>query len=522
MIRRLLSKKHIVVFMFLSVGVFLRFYNRTSAMYYMNDQAQLLLIGHKIANDGLRPLAGPPISLAFSAIPPVNYYFIAALQYFGSDPLSVAFWYIVFNIASCLLLSFLAWRRYGAGVGMWTLGLTMISMTLVENGRSIWEPHPTFWLVVVYLALTDIAFARRQPVVYILALVSYVLSIAAYPTPLLLAPYVLYRTICHMRGYGGFVSRYRFILAPFFLGVVSMLVFAPWFVSSWHLIPDTADSAVSLVSQAIPVVRMAQWAYGYASTAVHDLFRIWVILPGWMIGVFWVKVLVALFVILIVRTYKIHELREGARAFVSEGYVLVALGYAAPAIAGMPMMPHRLFAVYPFLFLSFARWVHAWTHDATVVRRAVAYTVVGVFIVGNIASWLQTTVISPRNDYPRIMRAVRYITEDMAAQNIPVGEIGVHYYRFDDQFDFFAATLYYPLHAQADFPVALEEWGNRIARDQPENHAVVYLACDGFTQDELVPGCIQQFVNRWSAYVPAARYTVNPTMEVAVFVRGEP
>lgn len=124
---------------------------------------------------------------------------------------------------------------------------------------------------------------------------------------------------------------------------------------------------------------------------------------------------------------------------------------------------------------------------------------IAIYAAGNVASWLQTTVLTPRNDYPGTMSAVSFIMGDAETRGLVMEDVGVHYYRPDDQYDFFAATLYYPMHRLYGLHIALTEQGNRLARGQDETHPVVYLYCDGYGKEEFERGCITPFITQVAA-----------------------
>ena len=497
-----------VVIAVVIVGLFLRLYNRHAAMYYMNDQGHLLLVAHEINNSGHVPLAGPRITIAGVSIPPINYYLVSLFERLGSDPLMVSLGYISMGTLGSVALWRYGMLVFGASAGFWTLFVLMLSSSAVEQSRSIWEPHPMIPLIAFYLLLTELGFLQKNPWLMGAGILSYVLSATFYPAPILLLPYVIARTAGQLH-----MSKMASIAL---VGGMAAAVFVPWIMATNPL--TFYSQAGETSSFAIASVRgITEALYANVSTLIHDTFGLSVALPQSWVGALWLKAMVFCFVALSIVSVTKQEISKTLKFLTSHHYHWLVLGFLVPALIGMKLMPHRLLPFYPFFFLTFGQWISVWISGNHRFSQAIILLAVGLFIVGNMKSWYVTTIKTPRNDYTRTTHAVETIVQDMAMRRIPVESIGVHYFRPDDQYDFFGAHLYYLLRLRINYPVSFPPLGNELLRGKTEEHAVAYLVCDGFL--DASSGCIQPFATRWPYYTLAEKYRITEMESVYVFER---
>lgn len=89
---------------------------------------------------------------------------------FRQDPVAISSGYVFMSMLVGILLFAYARMLFGVRTGAWTLGLYMLSASMTENGRSIWQAHPTILFVSAYLAVTEYAFRRRMRIIYSRAL----------------------------------------------------------------------------------------------------------------------------------------------------------------------------------------------------------------------------------------------------------------------------------------------------------------------------------------------------------------
>lgn len=500
------------------LGVILRLYHRDQAMYFMNDQGLVMLVSHEIRTALHMPLAGPRISIDAN-IPPLTYYLVTLFSYFRSDPLVVSTVYIVLNIIACMMLSLYSSLIFDVATGLWTLGISMVSMNMIESSRSIWEPHSTFWFVAFYLYSTEIGYRKKNIWIYLIGIVAYCIGIALYPTPALLMPYVIVRMGMQMRSFDIRIVRYPYRYALGSVVGILLSVLLPWGVYSGSLgslfIPH-AISSLSVVSFA----RMTHVLYTYISNMFHDVFRIWIVLPSWLVGSVWMKILALLGLICISVTLGKQRLIGMFRYMIRNKYIWIVIGFILPSFVGMRMAPHRLLPFVPFVYVLFAYWLRQSFRRSSIFSRIVAVCILGIFIVGNVVSWYTTTISDPRNEYPRAQHAARLVMNDMSSRNISAYDIGIHYFRPDDQADYFGSFIWYLLHVSVRYPISFLPLGNSIVRNDEEKHTVVYLLCDGFTAESEIPGCIKPFTSKWPAYSPVQSYRVSSAETLIVFIHS--
>lgn len=506
------------VLILLGLGLFLRLFNRDQAMYYKNDQGLLLLTSYDVVFYHHVPLVGPPISFGTAVIPPFMYYLVGSFMAFGRDPLAVALGYIMLNSAGALLLSYYAWLLFDAATALWTLGLVMLSSSMVENGRSIWQAHPTFSFVVFYLCITELAFRKKNIWLYCLGVVLYVVSTAMYPTPLLLLPYVVVRTAWHFRSFRG-TFRQSIKASILLVGGVLAAIFVPWIVSDIRLWQSITASIAGKLSP-VSLVEMVKVTYINASTILHDLFSLGAILPRWMVGAPWLKLAVASVILLILLTLKKATLRTYLRMLFHLKYQWLLVGFLVPVAIGMKMPAHRLLPFYPFVFLLLAWWVRNWIADRRNLRTFVAAGVLTVFLVGNALSWRATTITHPKREYDQAVQIAQTIVSDVAQRHLTGSDIGVHYVTPLDGNDYYASPVYYLLRLAINYPVAYTPLGNELDRGKIEDHIYVYLVCAGFGKDEEKESCISPFLARWKGYALMQKYTVSAKETIVVLQRS--
>jgi len=507
----------------LALGVFLRTYNRADAMYYMNDQGLLLLTADQAVFHRIVPRVGPPISVPGAFIPPFMYYLVGLFMRIGSDPLAVACGYIVLNMAASVLLFMWASMVVNVQVGVTTLALVMLSASLVENGRSIWQAHPTYFFVALYLTVTEVAVRRKNLSIYGAGLFVYTLSCGFYPTPLLLLPFVLAQTVVHVRAFGGALRRRGVSASVLLVGGLLFSVFLPWVTHERSVVEGLAGSLVGLIQSAtFSFSGIVTMFYVYASIIVHDLFQLQMIIPLGLVGSVWVKCVVGLGLLFAASSVRKSQSSRFIREFFRSPYVWLLLGVGIPASVGLRMPAYRFSPLYPFIFVALAWLITSWGTNRRWIRRVMVGILCAVFLYGNMRSWWQTTIAHPRMDYPFARRMAEYISRDVVSRQIPVSDIGVHYVTPLDSYDYYASPVYYLLHQSIGYPLVYTPLGNELQRGILETHAVFYLVCDGFRENEVAILCVQPILTRWPKYIQITQRKIFPASSIVVFEKNTP
>ena len=516
MMRSKLSMPLVIGVLLVLVGLFLRLYNRDQAMYYMDDQGDLLLTAHKIIYSHHTPLAGPIITFEGGSIHPLLYYFVAALEVVSADPRGISSEYIILSVLSGLLVGYYAFLRFDVWTGIWTLFFVMTSASMIEHGRSIWNPFPTMIAVCAYLAVTEVAFRKKNLWVYCFGVLLYVFAIAFYPTPALLALFVLMRSFSHLRSFGGLARRYGALLSFLLLGGMFTAVFGPWVMQSVSL---QQTNTLSIIRQA---THLATWyqattlAFVFATTVVQDVVRIWTVTPGGEAGRV-LRVLIGAIVVVTSIMGSQKTFVSSFKGFFRSGYHWAFLGFVLPALFGMQMPAYRFLPLYPIIFVLCARWVHLWIIQHNNPRRGIIFFALFIFVVGNAASWWTTTITHPRREYEAAQVLMSTIQKDMVYRKTQTRDIGVHLFRPEDQYDFFAEPLYYLLHVSINYPVKFVLLGNEPDRRVRENHPLVYLVCDKFDEAKVLSECVGPYQLRWKNYVIREVRALSKTTNVVVF-----
>lgn len=518
--RRTSALLFILTILLVVSGLFLRLYHREQAMYYMNDQGLLLLTTYDVLFSHHMPRVGPPISLAGVSIPPLMYAIVALFELVGSSPLVVASGYIVLNMAAGAALAYYAYLVWDRWTALITLGLVMVSASMVENGRSIWQAHPTFFFVAAYLLLTEFAYRKKNIWLYGIGLLTYVFAAASYPTPLLLIFFVFARTAVHFRSFGGTLQRQSRWSAGFLIAGLGVAVVVPWAVHDVSIQQSTVTGILNLLTSLVPPLGMAQAMYSYANNAVHDLFQLWILLPTGIVGSFWVKLAAGGLIGFMLSTFGTKAVVSGFRTLIHSRYHWLFVGLIIPAAYGVKLPAYRLLPFYPFIFVLFAWWIRSWISSPVGLRRFTVYFVILLYVVGNGLSWRYTTMTRPRKQYEAVMRVANTISSDVVIRHLPVSQIGVHYFTPLDAYDYYASPVYYLLHRSIHYPVSYTPLGNELRRGEPEIREFVYLVCDGFEATDNLSGCIRPYLARWNDYIALRTYRVSAATEIVVFRRS--
>lgn len=510
-------KNVILVITLLVLGVVLRVYNHELAMYFFDDQGGLLLIAHLINFHNLRPLAGPIISVPGWSIPPLNYYLVAFFEHISTDPVVVSLGFIGMNMVGSVVLYLYALRRFGIRTSLWTLALLMTSASMVEIGRSLWEPHPTFFFVALYLLCTEVAEQKRNTVLYGGGVIMYVFACALYPTPLLLVLFVFARAVrffsfIYGHSYKNYILTFCIFLSAF------GIVFGSWIARITHILPGLFGQALSVPKASF--ITVGTEIVSYINMVVYDVFQVWFLLPKWIVGRSWIY---SVFVLAVISSVIVATSRKqfvvAWRYMVQQQYYWLLLGFVAPAISGFPMYAYRFIPFYPFIFLYFGRWIERWTADKRPMQLLVIWSVLTVFVVGNASSWYFTTINYPRRQFPAVQQMTKVILADISKRGLTSQDVGVHYFTPRDVYDYFASPLYYELHRAIEFPIAINALGNELDRSAREDHDVVYLVCDGFLNKDIQTRCVGSFLQRWYYYSYVNRERISSKTYVIIFKR---
>lgn len=491
-----ISKQHCVILVLLvALGIFFRTFHSSRAMYFLNDQGLLLLTTIDVLTKGIVPHVGPQISIPGAYLPPNMYFLVALFMAAGKDPAIISLAYVAINILAGVMLAGVGWLLFDASVGLWTAFYVMTSASMIENGRSIWQAHPTFFFVTAYLFITELAIRNKSTPLYCLGVFVYIFSITMYPTPLIILPLVMARTVKQtgqLLGQKSMRATPSLLVAGF---CVALLL--PW-VMAEILVGQSTWTGASRVFAGASFMHVPQHIYIMGSTLAHDIFQIWTVVPAWLIGGVWMKYAAAALLILGALFVSKKQWRYMKKIALDGQYAWIIVGLLLLSLTGVKTPAYRLLPLYPFIFVLLAAWTRAWLANASLARRSTVGMVLTVFIVGNVSTWYRSTIMLPRDDLPKARHIARVITKDASTRREIA--IGVHYYTPIDTNDYFAPPLYYLLRLSMGYKTRLTNLGNDIDRSVYNQPKLVYLVCDGFQQTFITSQCIEPFLFRSGGY----------------------
>lgn len=130
----------------IAVCIFLRLYQLPALTDWSGDSGGDLLIARNILFFGHRPLVGPFLTVDNIFLPPLYFYILAGVLWIVGSPLGIVGFFFVMNMILGVTLGLLAGSMIDAGAGVIVFTLFAISATLVEHGRSFYQPYMMYLL----------------------------------------------------------------------------------------------------------------------------------------------------------------------------------------------------------------------------------------------------------------------------------------------------------------------------------------------------------------------------------------
>jgi hypothetical protein len=154
------SKKrlsYIIIIIILFTSAFLRLYRIYESTEFLGDQGREGIVIYNWIKNGIFPLLGPPVSTG-QYLGPFFYYLIAPSFIISSfNPLGPAIFMVLLDIATVLLILYLADMLYGFRIGLATAAIYATSPLLIQQSRTLWNPTPIpFFITILLIGLYKI------------------------------------------------------------------------------------------------------------------------------------------------------------------------------------------------------------------------------------------------------------------------------------------------------------------------------------------------------------------------------
>lgn len=145
-------RRHFLIILVLSLALFLRLYNLSSTVTFLEDEGRDLLIMHRMIDTGVPVLLGPQTSTGNMYLGPLYYYLVTpALYLAGMNPLGPVVLIALTGVLTVWLLYRFASKWFGQFVGYSAAIMYAISPLPVSFTRNSWNPNlaPVFSLLLL-------------------------------------------------------------------------------------------------------------------------------------------------------------------------------------------------------------------------------------------------------------------------------------------------------------------------------------------------------------------------------------
>lgn len=182
-----------LLFLFLALGSFLRFYRLRTLMIYLGDEGRDMMIVKDILDGVNFPLIGPPTSVGKLFLGPIYYYFIAPFVWlFRMDPVGPAVFVALLSVLTIPLIYLTGKNFFNNKTGLFAVSLYTTSPLIVEFSRSSWNPNPMpFFTLLLMLGLFYWQKTKKAKFLY-LAVVSFGIMLQLHYMPILMTPFLFF------------------------------------------------------------------------------------------------------------------------------------------------------------------------------------------------------------------------------------------------------------------------------------------------------------------------------------------
>jgi 4-amino-4-deoxy-L-arabinose transferase-like glycosyltransferase len=479
--------KWVPVILILFVASLLRLYRIFETIRFRGDNGYDLIIIWNMEFAHRWPLVGPYLSIEHFYTPPTYYYITWFFYHLSHSVFGVITGYFLLNIVTLILLMATAYRMAGKRVSLLLGAMFAVSATMITHGRQFWQPYPMQFFLASFIWCVWIAFEKRHFLWLLAGLTSYQLALSVYPSPALLAPYVIYQLFRWHRE--RHLSGIRSFLASIGLFMLTLgIVFSPQLYFEFtHGYP----SIHALLSQPIGPYIIDEYVFSIGDN-IQALFNAFIPFNSFLpTSAEYPAFALALLLIFITDW---HTVASKTRRFLAPGWLM--LGFTLFFFFHEEAYGHRTEAYLPFVFL----YVAIVLTKALEKRRRTAVIGAGILLVYlavNISSSVSNWIGTPATDeFSEARRVATYIEKDALSRKIPTGTTFGLVQRTppgmgDNFYDVFRVAYFLVEHRVMTINPSKE--GNMVAYSwfNPDPKPIMYFICRNYaSQKAALDNCV--------------------------------
>ena len=183
----------LLLFLILTVAIFLRFYHIARLEFFTYDQARDALFVKRMIVDREFRLLGTQTSLPGMYLPPFYYYTIAVVLWlFRLNPAGIDIYSGLIGVLSIPLVYYVANKIFGKPAGMFSAGLFAVSPIIVELTRRAWNCNTLPFFILIAFYFVYLYFKERKVRDFLLAFTFYGYSLSLHFGAWTLIPLFIY------------------------------------------------------------------------------------------------------------------------------------------------------------------------------------------------------------------------------------------------------------------------------------------------------------------------------------------
>lgn len=482
-------------------------------MWFFEDQGMLLSIAHGILYNGHRPAIGPQVSVSDFVLSPLTYYLVAVFMMLSADPLHISLFYIVMNLLAGVFIYLYVYYLAGSIPALVAFGLFSLSHNMIIFGHTIWEPHPVVLFISLFMFFDLRSRQLKSWKLYAIGLVAYTISLALYPSGLLITAYVIW-SFCSLSRQVSKVSRIYLFVTAGIIAFLNIFIFRQQLFQNIRLLAGSEHASLTFLSP----VGFLKSVIAHVGLIVHDIIQPWFLFPpSESLQYFLSSVLGILFVGFYF--FSVNRIRKRPASRLSVPILMLLLGLCVPAFFSGRMYGYRFSALYPYVFAGAAIVLYSWLSSRSFILMCTAIVYIGIFLFGNMQTWISSVGNFAPKQYPKMRAVAEFIEIDAARRGVSMDNLSVHVFKGDDIWDYFGSSLYYLLKLRG-YPVRFTPEGNRLMHQPTQDQHVVYLLCLE-TPDTYATGCLTKYLEQNSKYAHERSVVIYNELPVHIFVRAE-